>query len=261
MLGIGGGIFLVPLISVLLDVPIHVAIGTSLVAVVATAAAGANVYLGRGLTDLRLAVLLQAPTVIGAIAGGTIAVLLDARVLSLVFASVALYGAWTMGRPRRQHARDEHAAADEHAPSQGWFEVKGEYYDEKEGRSVPYRVRRLPFGLLMSTVGGLFSGLLGIGGGIVQVPVMILALQLPTKVAMATSNFMVGITALASAFVYFAGGFIDPLIAAPAALAVLAGASIGARVASQVDGRTLGKFFAALLAVLALRMLWGALAA
>jgi len=273
MLGIGGGAFLVPLFSVVLGIPLKVAIATSLVAVVATAAAGANVYLRQGLADVRLAMLLEIPTVIGAIAGGLLASALDADVLSLIFVALAFYTAWNMVRrhgggkgDRVKPERDgdpELAAADsgikqnaEGPEDARWLR---EYYDAKEGKVVRYRVERLGFGLTVSVLGGVASGLLGIGGGIIKVPVMNLAMHVPMRVAVATSNFMVGITAAASAMVYLAGGFVDPFIAATAALAVLVGANMGARTASRVDQRLLSRIFALVLVVLALQMLYRAI--
>lgn len=259
MLGIGGGVFLVPLFSVVLGVPIHLAIGTSLVAVVATACAGASVYLSRGLTNLRLAVLLELPTVLGAIVGGLIAASLDQRILSLVFAAVAFYTSWNMARSggakqTSESRRGRGAARPNGTKHPSRLDLGGEFYDPAQNRVVHYTVNRLPLGMGMSVVGGLASGMLGIGGGVVKVPIMNLALRLPLKVATATSNFMVGITAVASAFVYYSEGFVKPLLAAPAALAVLVGASIGARFGSRVDNRKLSRVFAVVLAILALQM-------
>lgn len=270
MLGIGGGIFLVPLFSVVLGIPLKIAIATSLVAVVATAAAGANVYLRQGLADVRLAMLLEIPTVLGAISGGLLASVLDADVLSLIFVALAFYTAWNM--VRRHAGRKPEISNTQGGPpgnglaagsdegvkeasvraGAGWVR---EYFDVREGRMVRYRVERLGVGMLVSVLGGMASGLLGIGGGIIKVPVMALAMRVPMRAAVATSNFMVGITAAASAMVYFAGGLVDPLIAATAALAVLVGANLGARTASRVDQKLLSWIFALLLGVLALQML------
>ena len=201
MLGIGGGIFLVPLFSVVLGIPLKVAIATSLVAVVATAAAGANVYLRQGLADVRLAMLLEVPTVIGAIAGGLLAALLDARALSVIFVALALYTAWNM---IRRHAGTKRAPGGPAAqgPGQGAGEAEmavareggrpgattaarawreRHYFDAKEGRVVHYRIERLGLGMAVSVLGGVASGLLGIGGGIIKVPVMNLAMKVPMR--------------------------------------------------------------------------------
>lgn len=253
MLGIGGGVFLVPLFSVLLGIPIRVAVATSLVAVVATAAAGADVYLRQGLTDVRLAILLELPTVVGAIAGSMLAVALDQKALSLIFALVALYTAWTMLQERSEAPVE--GSSVEKAPLK---EVADPPTPFPSG-AVAYRVEKLPLGLAMSALGGVASGLLGIGGGIIKVPVLKLAMEVPMRVAVATSNFMVGITAVASVGVYMAGGYVDPQIAASAALAVLMGASAGARLASRIDQKLLARGFAILLATLAIQILVQAL--
>ncbi|HEY8450535.1 MAG TPA: sulfite exporter TauE/SafE family protein [Bacillota bacterium] len=231
MLGIGGGVFLVPLFTLLLKLPIHLVIGTSLVAVVATSCAGTQVYFRKGLPDVRLAMLLELPTVAGAIAGGLLGALLNPGFLTLLFGVIALYTAWSMANWRPVAAALDDAGA------------------------MAYRPQRLPLGMAMSAVGGLASGLLGIGGGVIKVPIMTLAMRIPPKVAAATSNFMVGITAVASAFVYFAKGFIDPQLAAPTALAVLAGASLGARLGTSIHSRSLCRIFAVVLALLAVQML------
>jgi len=270
MLGIGGGVFLVPLFSVVLGLPLKLAIATSLVCVIATAAAGANVYLRQGLADIRLAMLLEIPTVVGAIAGGMLASVLEADALALIFVALALYTAWTMfrrhgrsqGDARGGPGPEETELAATGDPGEGGVSAGGgswrerEYFDAKAGRVVRYRIERLGPGLAVSVVGGLASGLLGIGGGIIKVPVMNLAMKVPMRVAVATSNFMVGITAAASAVVYYANGLVDPLVASAAALAVLVGGNLGARTAARVDQGMLARVFAVVLAVLALQMLY-----
>ena len=206
LLGLGGGIFLVPALTLLFHLPIHVAVGTSLVGVIATSAGVAAIApRGRG-ADVPLALRLEVLTAAGAIAGGLLAGVVSAQVLSALFAVVVfataaylLYKAWhraDAGVPERLFYSD-------------------------------YRLHHWPAGMAVSSLAGMVSGLLGVGGGFIKVPVMYAIMGAPLGVATVTSNFMVGITAAASVFVYYGRGDIHPLVVIPTALGVFAGAMLG----------------------------------
>ncbi len=248
LLGLGGGVFIVPLLTILFQLDIRYAVGASIVSVIATSSGSAARYIRDHLTNLRLAMLLEIATTIGAVLGAFVAGRVPAVGLFLVFGAVLLYAAFSMFRPLPTGA----ATA---APQRHRLPVAGSYYDPAEGRVIAYDVRRLPVGFALSSVAGGVSGLLGIGGGVLKVPVMDLVMGLPIKAAAATSSFMVGITAAASAAVYFARGDINPFIAAPVALGVLAGTQGGTWLSRRLHGATLRRVFAVVLLLLALQML------
>ena len=243
MLGIGGGVFLIPLLTALMGLPLKTAIGASIVSVIATSSAAGAVYIGRGLTHSRLAMVLEIATTSGALAGGITAVLLSSNILAGVFAVVLLYVAYTMGRGYK--------GAAEGSPT-GLLDTS--YTDPLTGRLVSYGVHNLPAGMAASFVAGNISGLLGIGGGVIKVPVMNLVMQLPLRAAIATSNFMIGITAATSALIYYQHGYIDPTIAIPTALGILIGAQAGSRIGGRVRTARLKQIFRWILLIFAAQM-------
>ncbi|NTU83228.1 MAG: sulfite exporter TauE/SafE family protein [Chloroflexales bacterium] len=248
MLGIGGGVLLIPLLTGPLGIPIKTAIGASIVSVIATSSAAGAVYVGKGMSHTRLSMVLEIATTLGALAGGLTAVLIDPRWLSAVFALVLGYVIFSMGRL----PKDEGAVA----PT-GILDTS--YPDPLSGREVTYGVRNLPAGLGASFVAGNISGLLGIGGGIVKVPIMSLVMGMPLRAAIATSNFMIGVTAATSAVIYYQHGLLDPRVAIPTALGVLAGAQAGARIGGKVRSQRLKQLFQGLLAIFAVQMLYQAI--
>jgi len=239
LLGLGGGLLIVPLLTIGFDLPLREAVGVSLVCVIVTSSASAGVYLQRRQANLRLGMLLELFTAIGAIGGGLIAFLIDERLLAALFASLLVYVAITMIRAGRPPAPDEAAElplgdADESTP--------------------PATVRNVRLGVAGSVFAGLVSALLGIGGGIVKVPVMHLVMGVPLRVATATSNLMIGITASASAIVYLARGGIDAHAAGPTAVGVFLGASLGSRLGGRVHVGALRLAFVAVLLFTAIEM-------
>lgn len=230
LLGLGGGILIVPLLTLGFGLELREAVGVSLVSVIMTSSAAAGVYLERRIADLRLGMRLELFTAIGAMVGGSIAFLIDERWLSFLFAGLLAYVAVSMLRAR--------ASA---TPVGG-----------SEDRS--YEVRNVPLGVLGATGAGVVAALLGIGGGLVKVPLMHLAMGIPLRVATATSNLMVGITAAAGAVIYLARGEIDPYVAGPTAIGVFLGASLGSRVAHRIDLRILRWLFVVVLLYTALQM-------
>jgi uncharacterized protein len=251
LLGLGGGIIVVPVLTLFFHVPIRLAIGASVISVIATSSGAAAAYVRERLTNVRIGMLLEVGTTTGAITGAYIAGLVDARVLFIVFGLVLGYSALQMLRKRHDHSSTPvppDALADR-------LRLHDSYYDQAEGREVDYRVTHTPAGLSLMYIAGTVSGLLGIGSGALKVPAMDLAMHLPIKVSTATSNFMIGVTAAASAGVYFARGDIDPFIAGPVAVGVLIGATIGARHLPRIGSGTIRVLFVAVLVAIAGEML------
>lgn len=246
MVGIGGGTLMVAFLTVALQLPIHTAIAASIVAVIATSCAAAAVYLGNRITNLRLGITLETATTIGGMAGGLTAISLGREVLTLVFAASLFVTSIAMGR-RREEAMAE--------PSEsGEGELGGHFYDPNLRHEVHYRAHRLHVGLSLSVVAGFLSGLLGIGGGVVKVPAMVLAMGIPVKAATATSNFMIGVTAVSSAYIYYSHGYVDAPITSAVAIGVFLGSVVGARWAPHLHSDLLSRGFALLLAAVAVLM-------
>ena len=209
--GIGGGIIITPMLAMYLGVPMHQAIGVSLMAVIATSTATSSVYVERGLSNIRLGMTLEIATTLGAAAAAVVAGYIDRRTLAVLFSLFLLYTAGSMVR-------------------KAW----GSRHQKNETVVTEYEVRRYPLGLGASLLAGGFSGLLGIGGGPIKVPIMYLFMGVPLRVAAATSNFMIGVTAATSAYIYYGRGDIPLQIAAPIVIGVFAGSLLGARLASRV---------------------------
>jgi len=246
LLGLGGGILIVPLLTLGFGLPFREAVGVSLVCVIVTSNAAASVYLQRGAANLRLGMTLEMFTAAAALAGGLIAFALPERVLAVLFAGLLAYVALVMARGRAPEDAQPVVAAPQ-APA-----VEG-YPDSLSGEG--YRVRHLGRGVAGSLVAGIVSALFGIGGGIVKVPLMNLVMGVPMRVATATSNMMIGVTASAGAMIYLLRGGIDPYVAAPTALGVFAGASIASRLANRLDLKLLRVAFVVVLSLTALQML------
>ena len=247
MLGIGGGVLLIPLLMGLFHVPIKTAIGASIVSVIATSSAAGAVYVGRGLAHTRLSMVLEIATTIGALAGGITAVLISSHLLESAFAALLVYVAFSLRRLSIHEGS---------ARPTGLLDTN--YTDPFNGETITYGVRNLPQGLGASFIAGNISGLLGIGGGIIKVPIMNLVMGVPLRAAIATSNFMIGITAATSAVVYYQHGYLDPRIAIPTSLGVLIGAQIGTRIGGRVRSQRLKQVFQWLLLVFAAQMIYQA---
>jgi uncharacterized membrane protein YfcA len=249
LLGLGGGILIVPLLTLGFGLPLITAIGVSLVCVIVTSGAAAGVYLERRVANLRLGMTLELFTAIGAMSGGLIAFLVPERYLELLFTGLLIYVALTMAR--RHDPPLDTGLAPEGPPVEG-----DDDESTVERLSGPgYRVRRIGFGVVGSLGAGVESALLGIGGGLVKVPVMHVVMGVPLRVATATSNLMIGITASAGAIVYLLRGGIDPYVAAPTAIGVFLGATLGSRTADRIDIRVLRGLFVAILLYTAWQML------
>jgi uncharacterized membrane protein YfcA len=253
--GLGGGIVIVPLLVLILKVPIHYAVGTSLLCVIATSSAVGSRNLQRGMTNLRLVSVLEIATVIGAICGSSIAGYLHPQQLEIVFAVALSLLAIPMALGREVAV----SAPPQHHDGGFVAQLRGSYHDPALGHDVHYDVERLPVALGISTVAGIVSGLLGLGGGVIKVPGLTLYSRVPIKAAAATSNFMIGVTAVASAFVYYGRGEVLPVITATAVLGVFAGSGLGLLFAEKAHSSILRKVFALLMVVIAAHMAWQAM--
>ena len=248
LVGVGGGIIVVPALTVFVGVPLKTAVAASLIGVIATSLVAGARYLDAGTVDRRLGLVLLAATSSGAVLGGFVAGVLDATVLSALFGVVLLSVAWHVGRSRERVMR---------VATDGWF--RSSYVEPSTGRTVDYRAERVGIGLAVSIVAGSLSGLLGIGGGIINVPTMSTIMGVPFRVAITTSTYMLGATAAASCGVYYARGQLDPFIAAPVALGIIAGARVGSRIGPRISATVLRRLFAALCVIFAFQMLSRAL--
>ena len=254
LLGLGGGVFVVPALVLAFGLPTLTAVGTSNVAVVATSTAGASSYVRSRLTNLRLALVLLVSTTLAALISSLVASLLPAQVLSVLFAIILVYTAFSMLRGKRP-APPAFDPADKSGGTSARLDLDAAYYDLASDRVEMYRPRRVRAGASISALAGVIAGLLGVGGGIVQMPVMNLLMSVPMKAATGTSNFMVGITATSAAFVRYANGDIDPRIAVPVALFVFLGARVGAWLVPRTPNATLRKIFGYVALGIALLML------
>jgi uncharacterized membrane protein YfcA len=292
LLGLGGGILIVPMLTLGFGLPLRAAVAVSLVSVIVTSSASAAVYLQRHVANLRLGMTLELFSAAGAFAGGLIAFLIDERLLAGLFAALLVWVAVSMARrkdpPRAPapvaaapaapggpaaaadagvtagaellEALDE-AVEDDGPGADGAVSPPDPAPDPAAGSSFEdslsgpgYHVRRIPAGMLGSVFAGLNSALLGVGGGIIKVPVMHLVMGAPLRTATATSNMMMGITAVASAVIYLLRDEIDPFVAGPVVLGVFAGASLGSRIAHRIDVRVLRWLFVVVLVYTAFEM-------
>ena len=209
----------------------HQAIATSIVAVIATSSASASMNLERRTVNMRLGMVLEIATVAGALLGGITANYLSANVLAKLFSGLLFLVALIMIWRAQQHNDKEVVCLDGVLP--------GMYIDETSGESVSYTVKKLPGTICVALIAGNVSGLLGVGGGIFKVPAMNIISGIPIKAATATSNFMIGVTAAASAFIYFAHGHLNPFVASAAALGVLVGSMTGVHISRKIHSKVL----------------------
>jgi uncharacterized membrane protein YfcA len=251
MVGLGGGVFIIPALALFLGVPIHNAIGASLLAVVATSTTAAAAYVRDDLVNLRLGMTMETFTVTGALVGGLVGAGLSRGVLSAVFGCVMIgVSAYLVLRPR--------GGAPPAVEPADLGALGASYHDRSLNAAVRYRVHRLPVGLAASLVAGGVSGLLGVGGGFLKVPAMVLVMRVPIRAAVSTSSFMIGVTAATGAIVYLARGLVDPVTTVPVVLGVTVGAYLGARLAQRVRSSVLTLVLAIVLLALSIQMILAA---
>jgi uncharacterized membrane protein YfcA len=251
LVGLGGGIIIVPALTLIYGIDIRYAIGASIIGVIATSCGAAAGNVRGGIINLRTGMFLEIGTTTGAISGAFLAGVLRGPALFMIFGVVLAGSAVAMlGR-----AHDPELPV----PPDAWADrlhLHGRYFDRSQNREINYRITHSRIGLLLMYLAGTISGMLGIGSGILKVLAMDLAMRFPMKASTATSNFMIGVTAAASAGVYFARGDVDPVIAAPVALGVVLGASLGPLVLARMGNRLLRFVFIALLLFISAQMIW-----
>lgn len=251
--GLGGGIFVVPVLMLYFKLPIHSAIAASLVTIIATSSAVASVNVERGLANMKLGLALEIFTAAGAVAGAFTAGLLSPKVLQFCFAALLLFTGFSM---LRKGLAVPSAKPETPASPDGPF--YGEFTDPADGRVHRYTVKNMPAASAVSVFAGMLSGLLGVGGGIVQVPLMNLVCGIPLKAAAATSNFMLGVTAATSAVVYFRKGLVPLELTAVLVLGVLAGSAVGMKILAKASSVKLQLVFSLIAFLMALKIVFAA---
>lgn len=237
--GVGGGILVIPALTILFSVDIRLAIGASIVSVIATSSGAAAAYVKDRITDMRVGMFLELATTTGAVCGALLAAVVAPAFLYVLLGLVLLFSAVQQVLRLGEELPPETAVS----PIAGRLRLVSSYPDPRLGQDVAYAAQRVPLGFAMMAGAGLVSGLLGIGSGALKVLAMDGAMRLPMKVSSATSNFMIGVTAAASAGIYLGRGDVDPTIAVPVALGVLAGATLGARILPHLSNRSVRLVF------------------
>jgi len=251
--GLGGGIILVPMLVLIFHIHMRYAAGASLIAVIATSSGAAAAFLSEGYTNLRVGMFLQLTSIGGGIAGAFMLTLVPVPALMTVFGLVLLYSGYLSFR--RKEEAEEGRPSD---PLAVRLHMEGSF--PATGGWEPYKVYRVIPSFLLMGVAGIISGLLGIGAGAVNVLSMDQVMRLPYKVSTSTSNFMIGITAAASAGIYLHHGYIDPVLAMPVMLGVFGGAVVGARLLMFLRAKPLRVFFSVVVLVMAVEMIYKGLA-
>ena len=247
--GLGGGVVIIPLLTLFFGVDIRYAIGAALVASIATSSGSASAYVKEGITNIRLGMFLEIATTSGAVVGAILAMYTPTNLVAILFGVVLIFSAAMTLRKKADHL--DITNADRFAKR---LKLNGTY--PTENREVAYTVRHVPAGYAIMSIAGILSGLLGIGSGALKVLAMDTAMHTPFRVSTTTSNFMIGVTAAASAVVYLQRGYIDPGIAFPVVLGVLAGAFTGSKVLTQMNVKYLKIIFSIVIVLLALEMMY-----
>ncbi len=250
--GLGGGVVIIPMLTLLLGVDIRYAIGTSIVAVIATSSGAASAYVKEGFTNIRLGMFLEIATSLGAVGGAIVAVYAPTHTIAVIFGCILIVSAFLSLKKKPNPI--------EHTPKSKlarFFKLSGSF--PEKGKEVPYTVRHVTGGFLMMGFAGILSGLLGIGSGALKVLAMDNIMRVPFKVSTTTSNFMIGVTAAASAVIYFQRGYIDPGLCMPVTLGVLAGAFAGSKILSRSETKSLRYVFAVVICLLAAQMIYNGL--
>lgn len=246
--GLGGGVVLIPLLTIVFHVDIRYAIGASLISVIATSSGAAAAYVREGYSSVRIGMFLEVATTFGALFGAFLATRVPTRALAIVFGVVLIYSAWV------SRTQKNHAVAHVHNSWSDRLRLSGSY-PERDGELCAYQVDRIGWGWVMMFGAGTLSGLLGIGSGAVKVLAMDKIMRIPFKVSTTTSNFMIGVTAAASAGIYLARGYVDPGLAFPVMLGVLTGSLLGAKVLVRAHVGALRTVFAVVILGLGIEMI------
>ena len=247
--GLGGGVVLVPMLTLLMGVDIRYAIGASLVSVIATSSGAAAAYVKEGFSNIRIGMLLEIATTLGALMGATVATHVSGNAIAIIFGLVLIVSAFLSRKPRSK--QDRELPPDRLATR---LRLNGSFPEGEGLRS--YNVQHVPAGGFLMWIAGILSGLLGIGSGAMKVLAMDQAMKIPFKVSTTTSNFMIGVTAAASAGVYLSRGYIDPGLAMPVMLGVLAGSYVGTKVLVKAETKWLRLVFSLVIVALGIEMLY-----
>ncbi len=247
--GLGGGVIVTPVLTLFLGVDIRYAIGASLVSVIATSSGAAAAYVRDGYSSIRIGMFLEIATTLGALFGAFLSSHIPTSALSIIFGLILLQAAW---QTSRQHLSNKAPLPPDRLADK--LKLNGSY--RAQNGEEKYQVHRVKTGFGLMFGAGTISGLLGIGSGSLKVIAMDQAMQIPFKVSTATSNFMIGVTAAASASLYLSRGYVNPAIAMPVMLGVLAGSMIGARFLARLPVTFLRRVFAIVVGVIALEMMW-----
>jgi hypothetical protein len=245
--GLGGGMVIVPMLTLVFHVDLRYAIGASLISVIATSSGAAAAYVKEGYTNVRVGMLLEIATTLGALGGAYLAGRIGTGAIAVIFAVVLLYSAYRSTKPLA-----EHVSAEDDDPLSRRLRLASTYPTPRGLQA--YGVQKVPAGFGLMALAGVLSGLLGIGSGALKVLAMDQLMHLPFKVSTTTSNFMIGVTAAASAGIYLSRGYIDPALALPVMIGVLAGALVGARILAGANTKALRRIFAVVIIALALEM-------
>ncbi|MGE5394619.1 MAG: sulfite exporter TauE/SafE family protein [Candidatus Saccharibacteria bacterium] len=246
--GLGGGVIVVPMLTVLFGVDIHFAAGASLISVIATSSGAASAYVKEGYSNIRIGMFLEMATTIGAVIGAYLAGMVSVTILSICFAAMLVYSSFSSF-----FSNKEEAPLSKENKWASLFKLNGSY-PTAQGKQR-YRVQHVPFGFFISSLAGVMSGLLGIGGGAIKVIAMDRIMKIPFKVSTTTSNFMIGVTAAASAGIYLKNGYIHASLVMPVMLGVLSGAFLGARLMKFTSSKSLKIVFSLIILVMAYEML------
>ncbi len=252
ILGIGGGMIITPVLTIMMGLDIKYAIGASIISVIATSSGSTIAYLKDDMLNLRVAMFLEIATTVGAIMGALLVGMFSSNFLYILFGFFLLYSSYNM--IRKLMDKKGEAVFTGHDPIVDKFKLSSTYYDKAEQKQIDYSMKNVPGGFIMMWAAGLASGLLGIGSGAFKVIAMDTIMKMPLKPSSATSNLMMGVTAAASATVYFFNGSIRPDIAAPLAIGVLVGATIGARLMQVMKPRIIRMIFIPIILYMGVQM-------
>lgn len=241
ILGLGGGVIVTPILVLAFNLPIHYAIAASIIAVIGTSSGASVAYLRDDLLNIRVAMFLEIFTTIGALIGAVLVGVFKASWLNAFFGLLLLYQGYTMWQKMHNKKSDRLASNDDALAKK--LNLDSTYYDKLEQKTVSYHIQRVPFGALIMFGAGFASGLLGIGSGSFKVFAMDTVMKMPLKPSSATSNFMMGVTAAASALIYFFNGTLQPLIVAPIAVGIIFGSTLGSRIMPHLPNKVLRSIF------------------
>lgn len=253
LIGLGGGIIIIPALTLIFHLNIRLAIGASIVSVIATSSGAAINYIKDRLTNLNAGMFLEIGTTLGAFSGAYLTTLINPNFLYILFGLILIYSASMMAYRLRNNF-NERILTKSNDRLANTYNLHGMYYDQTSNQTIKYKLTNTKFGLGLMYLAGVLSAILGVGSGSLKVPAMDLAMHMPIKPSAATSDFMIGVTAAASAGAYFARGQINPLLASPIALGVLIGAFFGTKLIQKIKPKNLNAIFVVILLIVALEM-------